>query len=438
MLSEEKNQQLTQVGPGTPMGDLLRRYWHPIAGVSEFETRATKAIRLMGEDLVLYKDLSGTFGLVDRHCPHRRADLSHGMVEACGLRCNYHGWRFDQTGACVEQPYEDNAHPELRMREKIAAKAYPVKAKAGMLWAYLGPQPAPLLPDWEPFSWKNGFVQVVISEVPCNWFQAQENSIDPVHFEWMHENWGPRLRGETGPYGPTHLKLDFEEFEFGFLYRRIKEGSNETDPNWTIGRVCLWPNVFFLGEHFEWRVPIDDENMLSITWKFTRVPLEQEPYVQASIPTWYGPVFDAQGNWITSHVMNQDFLAWAGQGAITDRSQEHLGASDRGIVMIRRRFFEELAAVAKGDEPKGLIRDPARNVRVDLPMIDRHVHVEGSTKADILADPLRRMLSTTYIFQAGQPEEVRKAFAEAMGLELEEFSVLPSTLTARARASSEV
>ncbi|RYH42592.1 MAG: aromatic ring-hydroxylating dioxygenase subunit alpha, partial [Alcaligenaceae bacterium] len=105
MLSEEKNRLLTQVGPGTPMGKLLRRYWMPVAGVSEFDNRSTKPLRLMGEDLVLYKDLSGTFGLVDRRCAHRRADLAYGMVEQCGLRCNYHGWRFDENGKCLEQPF---------------------------------------------------------------------------------------------------------------------------------------------------------------------------------------------------------------------------------------------------------------------------------------------------------------------------------------------
>ena len=422
MLSVEKNRQLTEVAPGTPMGELLRRYWHPIAGVSEFETQATKAVRVMGEDLVLYKDLSGNYGLIDRHCPHRRADLTHGMVEACGLRCNYHGWRYDHTGACVEQPFEDTAHPNLKMRENIRIKAYPIEAMGGMLWAYMGPLPAPLLPDWEAFSWPNGFAQVVISEVPCNWFQCQENSIDPVHFEWMHENWGKRLRGDTGPYGPAHLKLDFEEFEFGFVYKRIKQDTSETHPNWTVGRVCLWPNGFFLGEHFEWRVPIDDTRTLSVTWKFTRVPKEQEPYVQGLIPTWYGPVFDENGQWITSHVMNQDFLAWAGQGPLTDRTQEHLGPSDRGIVMIRKRFFDEMKAIAGGADAKGLVRDPERNRKIELPIMDREYVLESVPKATILADPRMRQMYTSYVFQAGQPEWVKHQFSEAMGLEVTEFT----------------
>lgn len=109
MLNQDRNDRLTRVGPDTPMGNLLRRYWLPIAGVSEFETRATKPVRLLGEDLVLYKDLSGNFGLIDRHCAHRRADMAFGIPEACGLRCSYHGWLFDAAGQCTEQPYDDLA-----------------------------------------------------------------------------------------------------------------------------------------------------------------------------------------------------------------------------------------------------------------------------------------------------------------------------------------
>ncbi|WP_297728937.1 aromatic ring-hydroxylating dioxygenase subunit alpha [Limnohabitans sp. Rim8] len=422
MLSEEKNKILTQVGPGTPMGDLLRRYWMPIAGVTEFDTRTTKPLRIMGEDLVLYKDLSDIFGLVDRNCPHRRADLSYGMVEKCGLRCNYHGWAFNETGQCVEQPFEDTCFPGTNAKDRVSIKSYPVQQKGGMLWAYMGPQPVPQLPDWEAFSWENGFSQIVLSEVPCNWFQCQENSIDPVHFEWMHENWGQRLRTGKTDLGPRHLKLDFDEFEYGFTYRRVKEDSDETDEAWTIGRVCLWPNGFFLGEHFEWRVPIDDENTLSITWKYTRVPKESEPFVQESIPTWQGPLTDANGKWIDTHVMNQDFLAWVGQGRIADRTQEHLGASDRGIVAVRRRFFEELEHIALGGEAKGIIRDSAKNVKVKLPMMDRDKVLGSLTREQILSNPRAELMYTSYVFQAGQPDVVRKAASLAMGLEVKEFN----------------
>jgi len=218
MLSNQDNELLTRVGPGTAMGELLRRYWMPIAAVTEFEKETVRPLRLLGEDLVLYKDQAGTFGLVDRHCAHRRADLSYGFVEECGLRCNYHGWLYDEKGRCLEQPYEDTAAPQARFKDKIHINAYPVESHAGLLWAYLGPSPAPLVPNWEPFTWTNGFRQIVFADVPCNWFQGQENSIDPVHFEWMHMNWSVRLRGKTGPYSPKHIKVAFDEFEYGFVY----------------------------------------------------------------------------------------------------------------------------------------------------------------------------------------------------------------------------
>ena len=421
MLDQSKNQLLTHVGPETPMGQLLRRYWMPIAAVSEFDSISIKPVRLMGEDLTLYKDLSGAFGLIDRHCPHRRADLSYGFVEQCGLRCNYHGWRFDQTGQCIEQPWEDVANPEACFKDKIHIKAYPVEAKAGLLWAYLGPQPAPLVPDWEPFSWKNGFVQIVFADVPCNWLQCQENSIDPLHFEWMHMNWSLRLNDKMGPYSPRHLKLEFEEFDYGFVYRRLREGMTERDSMWTTGRVCLWPNALFPGDHFEWRVPIDDDNTLSVTWAFTRVPREQEPYVQERIPGWHGPVKDqATGRWISSHVMNQDFVAWIGQGTIADRTQEHLGTGDRGVILLRQRFLDDLAAIGRGEDPKGVIRDPAVNVGVRLPVAERRFLTESLTREELLKHPvLGKQYEGEYPFQAGQPEEVRQAYAQAMGIRVE-------------------
>jgi 5,5'-dehydrodivanillate O-demethylase len=432
MLSREQNELFTRVGAGTPMGNLLRRYWMPVAAVAEFENVAVKPLRLMGEDLVLYRDLDGTFGLVDRHCAHRRADMSYGFVEKCGIRCNYHGWLYDAGGRCLEQPYDDVAHPDAHFKEKIQLKAYPVEVTAGLVWAYLGPEPRPLVPNWEPFFWTNGFRQIVFAEVPCNWFQCQENSIDPVHFEWMHMNWSVRLRDEVGPYSPKHLKVDFAEFDYGFVYRRIREGMKETDPLWTIGRVCLWPNTLFTGGHFEWRVPIDDENTLSVTWAFNRVPKEFEPYEQgAQIPAWHGPIKDPNtGRWITTHVMNQDFIAWVGQGTIADRTKEHLGQSDRGILLLRKRFLDDLAALDRGEDPKGIIRDPELNKCVPLPIADRKVFVEGLAWDEMMKHPLlSQELTKGYPFQAGQPDDIRRAFEDAMGITAHRSSILASNST---------
>jgi 5,5'-dehydrodivanillate O-demethylase len=420
MLDQSRNRLLTEVGPGTKMGDLMRRYWHPVAAVAELEDNPVKAVRLMGEDLVLYRDFEGRYGLLDRHCAHRRADLSYGFVEDRGLRCNYHGWRYGEDGSCLEAPYEDTEAPNSRFRDTIKVKAYRVEARAGLLWAYLGPLPAPLVPNWEPFTWKNGFVQIVFSEVPCNWLQCQENSIDPVHFEWMHDNWGKRLRNSRGPYAPKHLKVDFEEFDYGIIYRRIREGADETHPLWTVGRVCLWPNMLFTGNHFEWRVPVDDKTTLSVGWFFSRAPREREPYVQNRVPYWYAPVKDPKtGRWITSHVMNQDYVAWVGQGEVADRTQEHLGRSDRGIVMLRQRFLADIDGIAAGRDPKATVRDAKVNECVTLPIAAREHFTEGWSINDAskLGNNLAPSAMRDFVWLTGQPEEVRRAHNEAMGLE---------------------
>jgi len=414
LLTAARNDLLTRVGPGTPMGELLRRYWQPIGGASELEQNPIKPIRLFGENLVLYKDRGGQFGLVDRHCPHRRADMSYGWVEDRGIRCSYHGWRYDETGACVEQPYEDTASPKPS-KSGCEIKAYPVRECAGLLWAYMGPLPAPELPVWEPFTWANGFREIVLADVPCNWFQAQENSIDPVHFEWMHDNWSNVMRGADAK-APKHLKLKFEEFDHGFTYKRVREGQSEEDRYWTVGRVALWPNGFYLGRHFEWRVPVDDENTLSVAWFFVRVPKERDPYVQKRVPTWVSPIRDDNGRWITSHVINQDIVAWVGQGAIADRTKENLRSSDVGISMMRNRFFEEFETIKAGRDPKGVIRNPNLARAIPLPDMAREQNTVGIPLADFQKDPLLRGRLKEFRHHIGQPAEVRREFMDAMGI----------------------
>jgi 5,5'-dehydrodivanillate O-demethylase oxygenase subunit len=175
---------------------------------------------------------------------------------------------------------------------------------------------------------------------------------------------------------------------------------------------------------------IDDENTLSITWTLSRVPKEREPYVQDRIPTWQGPIADENtGRWITSHVMNQDFVTWVGQGRIADRSREYLGPSDSGIVMVRGRFLRDLDAISRGEDPKAVIRDPARNRSIRLPVADRRPLTDGLTPAEILRDLLTRRGLEGYIFQTGQPPEVRDAFLAAMGFNGAEFARLTISST---------
>ncbi len=408
MLSREDNERLTRVGRGTPMGELMRRYWQPIAAVGQLDEHPTWPVRVMGEDLVLYRDAHGGYGLLDRHCAHRRADLCYGMEDDRGLGCHYHGWLFDGTGRCLEQPFEETAHPEARFKDKIALTAYPVEAKAGLLWAYLGPPPAPLIPDWDLYH-QRGYKQIVFAEIPCNWFQGQENSIDPIHFEWLHGNWSATQRGQDRQPVPRHLKVGFTEFDWGFVYRRVREDTTEEDELWTVGRICLWPNCLYTGK-FEWRVPIDDEHTLHVAWFNDPLP-GSAPFEQRRIPYWHGPVTDpATGRWITSHVMNQDFVAWVGQGAIADRTKEHLGESDRGIILFRQRMLEEAAIVARGGEPKAVLRDPAKNVTIALPRI----RLGRGAPMGVTPGRPRPML-----WLAGQPreiaEEIERVWAELGG-----------------------
>jgi 5,5'-dehydrodivanillate O-demethylase len=376
MISEGENQELMQVGPGSLMGELMRRYWMPIAAAEELVDNPIKQMRLMGEDLVLYRDKEGNHGLLDLHCAHRRADLSYGIQDEHGLRCNYHGWLYDHTGACLEQPFEEVAYPDAKFKERIKIKAYPIEEKAGMLWAYMGPGEPPLVPDYDRF-YDKGYKQVVYTTIPCNWFQCQENSIDPVHVEWLHGRWSRVLGvGRRGPEPQAHAKVGFDEFEHGIIYRRVFEGGTEEEEQWTVGRVCLWPNALYVG-HFEWRVPIDDETTLSVAWFNVPVPGD-EPFEQERIPYWTSPLTDEDtGRWIDTHVMNQDFIAWVGQGALADRTQEHLGGSDSGIIMMRRRMLEEARVVADGGEPKCVYRDPETNQKLYLPRQGRAREEQG-------------------------------------------------------------
>ena len=429
MLKEADNRTYTSVGPGTAMGELLRRYWHPVAATAELGPNEVMPIRLLSDDLALFRMADGTCGLVDRHCAHRRADLTNGFVDESGLRCSYHGWCFGADGRCTSQPFEDVSCVPAQFRASSSITAHKAVDHAGLIWVYLGPDPAPLLPNWEPFSYDNGFVQVVFSDVPCNWLQCQENSIDPVHFEWQHSNWLRVQRGESG-YAPTHKQIEFFDFDYGFGYRRLLVGEDESSRNWKVPRLCLLPNGFLPGGgagddrrlqcHFEWRVPVDDENTKSVIWHYTRVPAEAEPYRQTRIPHWVAPTFGPDGKLITSHIINQDFAAWIGQGRIADRSREKLGRSDRGIVMLRRALRAGMEAVAAGSDPGGVVRGAEPSGLSDiirLPGYSPPVMRSRSREewlADLISGASRSLEADPFWLAYGQPPEVLEDLAGAV------------------------
>jgi 5,5'-dehydrodivanillate O-demethylase len=381
MLTQEQNERLTRVGPGTPMGDLMRRYWHPIGTVSQMKGRDTLPVKLLGEELVLYRDLSSTYGLIAARCPHRSMSLVYGIPEKCGLRCAYHGWVFNENGACIEQPYEDTENPEGHFKDAIVTPAYKVAQMGGMFFGYLGPDPAPVLPPWDLFVMGDVMREACFAVVPCNWLQIMENSLDPVHVEWLHQHMRDYVMDKLGTPEKkrgrlSHEKVGFDEFEYGIVKRRILEGETEADEDWAVGHPVVFPNYLKSGSvstpAFQIRVPMDDENTAYWWYRcFTKesgVPIK--PQSPDEIPFYTAPVpqLDQTGlpQWdILDNNSGQDIVAWITQGAITDRSHENLGRSDKGVVLYRKMLEDALQAVEKGEDPKNVFRDPGIN-RIDL------------------------------------------------------------------------
>ena len=184
MLSAEQNDLITRTGPGTPAGTLMRRYWQPAALVDELAgNRPVKPVRLLGEDLVVFRDEQGRYGLIDRSCPHRGTDLAYGRLEDGGLRCAFHGWLFDVTGRCLETPAEPAGS---RMCENIRQTAYPVVEKSGILFAYLGPGEPPPFPHFDCFVAPSTHTFAFKGLIDCNWLQSLEVGIDPAHTSFLH------------------------------------------------------------------------------------------------------------------------------------------------------------------------------------------------------------------------------------------------------------
>jgi 5,5'-dehydrodivanillate O-demethylase oxygenase subunit len=360
MITQEENETLTQVGAGTPAGELLRRYWHPIAATVDLDREQVLPIRILGENLALYKTTKGELGLVQERCPHRSASLAYGIPDEDGLRCPYHGWKFDGKGQCLAMPYDDVVGGGT-FKDRIAIAAYSVQELGGLIFAYLGPQPAPLLPRWEPLIGDDKIRQIQITHLPCNWLQCQENSMDPVHFEWLHaqqSNWVARRAGRPPVMDARrHLKIAFDMFEYGIVKRRLLEGEDPaTSPDWTTGHPILFPNMLGFGQI---RVPEDDTHTLHIMYTARPRRADEEP--QTVVPAYDLGYADENGRLTVEKVVIQDFSAWIQQGPVTPRTLENLSKSDRGILMFRKWLIENIERVARGEDPGGLVRDPAKN-----------------------------------------------------------------------------
>jgi 5,5'-dehydrodivanillate O-demethylase oxygenase subunit len=402
MISERENELLTRIGPGTPMGDLQRRYWHVIGGVAELEERWTKRVRLLGEDLVLFKDRSGRFGLIAEFCPHRRASLAYGIPTDEGIRCPYHGWKFDGAGHCLEQPNE----PEGSLyKDKVTTAGYPVEVLGGLIWAYLGPQPAPLLPRWDGFV-GDGVIQLCAwNVVNCNWLQIMENSVDPVHTEWLHGALLEFVEEKNGngtkfAISRKHLKIDFAEFEYGVYKRRLLEGASEDSDDWRVGHPVLFPNILAVGSgggalwkvhSYQIRVPIDDEHTMHYWYAAYEPPegVDVPRHLLERVDYYEMPVRDAAGEYLLDVVNVQDIMAWETQGSVAKRHLEKLGTTDVGVILYRNMLKRELQKIASGQDPIGTIRDPAKNAVIAFPLERNKAHLTDGFDKMLRFSPAR-------------------------------------------------
>jgi len=385
VLTKEENERYTRVGKGTPCGELMRRYWHPIAASGQLPQHGTKPVTILGEKLVLYRDRSGKLGLVEERCPHRRGGMVFGIPEETGIRCAYHGWLFDGTGRCLEQPYEQIVDPESTFKDRVRIGAYPVEELGGLIFAYVGPEPAPLLPRWDLFVGENVVREIGWAMLPCNWLQAVENALDPSHVISLHgrfsryvlerlgrPNLGREFTRVGGAAGSQKLLSD-ERTEFGWLGRRYVDGE------WSPTAGLVFPHMVRTPDGaFQITVPMDDTRSLYIYY-FTYDPAELRTELglewppeedPRKIPVFAVPVPEIDGglDWrILDNNSGQDLGTWRSQGEIYDRTKEHLGQSDRGVIFYRQLLDEQLQIVEDGGEPMNTFRDPERNRCLAIP-----------------------------------------------------------------------
>ncbi len=395
MMSIEEQERLTRVGPGTPMGTLLRCYWYPILASVELAPGQAREVRLLGEDLAVFRQPNTQLGLVTRQCPHRGSSLGRGLVSDLGVICPYHGWTFGPSGACQSIPSEEQT-PRLLARANI--KGYAVAELGGLIFAYLGAQPTPLLPRYDLFVWDNVLRDIGRAELPCNWLQIMENSVDPVHVEYLH---GQHLSAqskadggnESNAYGRKHVRIGFDLFEYGIIKRRILAGGSEQDDDWRIGHPLIFPvslRVGTQGQHrFQIRVPVDDGITMHY-WYSCYVPPEGSTApMQTEVPLYDVPWRDSNGDFRVDFVDGGDIMVWISQGRIADRSREMLVSADRGIVMLRKLLADQIETVSRGEDPLGVIRDPQLNTIINF---DQEVNKLGGSQ-----DFLRRAMDLSHV-----------------------------------------
>ncbi len=395
MLSKEENELITRTGPGTPMGNMFRQFWLPALLSSELPQPDCDPVRVMmlSEKLIAFRDTNGQVGLVAESCPHRGASLFFGRNEECGLRCVYHGWKFDVSGSCVDMP---NEPAESNFKHKVKAIAYPCSERNGVIWAYLGPRETPPpLPQLETNMLPEGHWWVLAVQRECNWLQAVEGDFDTSHASFLHSGSVRVVDTKPGTFGYYMAKNRAPQYSVvdtpaGVMYT----GYREADPGYTYHRIAqfLMPSASMtptnvLGKRVfnSFSVPMDDEHMIRFYFG-QKEPDDHRPFAEVGysflnryplkfVPNstdWYGR-FRLEENEANDFQVdreaqrkNEEFSGLRGtvvqdqaitisEGPIYDRTTEHLGTSDAAIIQIRRRLIGAAVALEKdGIVPAGV------------------------------------------------------------------------------------
>jgi 5,5'-dehydrodivanillate O-demethylase len=379
MLTAEANERLTRVGPGTPCGELMRRYWIPIAPFAQLLENPVRPVRVLGEDLVLYRDRRGQLGVIGDRCLHRSVHLKLGIPDDDGLRCPYHGWLYGCTGRVLDTPLEA---AESTFKDRLRMKAYPARELGGLVWTYMGPEPTPALPPWDPFVWPNAVRQIGVCVLNCNWLQCQENTGDPTHSVYLHGHWFryilerqglledraadpsvhtiySRIRMGDGIAG-VYAHPTAYGFEKGIEYSKaLGAGEDRRSRHSTV----IFPFYTRTGSpgsprsEVQIRVPIDDTHTYHINYGVYAAPPGIEAPAQDSIPWYEVPMFDEQGEPLLDFVLAQDMAVWWAQGEVADRTQEKLGRTDIPIILMRRQLEQQIRVVEDGGTPMNVFAD---------------------------------------------------------------------------------
>ena len=395
MTSKAENELLTQTGADKPAGALLRRYWQPIALSAELSDKPLP-VRVMGEDLVLFRDQAGRLGLLGLLCPHRCADLSFGRLEDGGLRCLYHGWLFDTKGLCLDQPAEPD---ESTYKNEVRHLSYPCHEAAGVIFAYMGPDETPLFPNFHFLAAPAAHVDQTKVYHACNYLQANEGNIDPAHLSFLHGFQRPQ--SERSPSAQTlqnilikktKPKIEIERTRYGIRVFALRDA--EDGKKYLRITNFVFPNLaLFAGDggrygpggySVHWHVPIDDVSH----WRYDFYYHPTTALDKAELKVKHDSETDAQyqprrtaanryrqdreemksvsfagmGRFFPSH----DLFAVQTPGAIHDRSREHLVSGDIAIVAARRMLLDAMKAMAQGKEPPLVLRSANENVFNDI------------------------------------------------------------------------